>query len=945
MFTSLRLCLSLCFFFTSYLFNGLVAPAHAQTAPQATSLAVGSDNLMHLLWNNPDSTVSLWRAGVDGSFLNNTYGPYQDSGFSPWTANSNAVGPDNKSRLLWNRNDGAAFVWNVDDASGAYTSNFYGPYSGWTATAMAAGPDNVTRLLWNNVNGSIALWDQNNTTGAFTPHFFGPYQDSGFSPWTAIAVAVGSDNKSRLLWNRSDGAAIVWSVDDASGAFTNYPAYGPYSGWSAIALAVDASNAPRILWYHPSDGTIALWKVASDGSFTPNFYGIPSGFTPKALAGGSDGNVRLLWTKPDGTVEVWVIAADNTYTVLTNFVVPPSNLTVQGYWSNGQPTDILSWNAVPGAVSYNIYQYDTLIGSVPSNSYMVPTAKWLGGLTYAVTAVVKQGTESIPSNIVRAQGGNNPNQPPTQSGPPPVPTALTVTPEWNVGKPRIRLAWQGSGDDATYNVYRDGQKIASGIWGLTYLDTAVQPGETHSYAISGVTNWLITPESAVSSPSVTTTALTAAPAPSGSQIQITGVQSNDDSVIVSFAAVPGAVDYRAHTLAHPGIIKYSGGSLSIEMNGLNPASPPNIVVEAVDKLGPFQKMDGAMGAGMMSPGMIAMDAYAINGQGDPSNVPNVLATSGPVSVTCQPFTLAGSQAFFDAFRNEAPFVQQPNPNVRAGSFYGDPANYQEYANNNWAIRDYGGDIANTKIFTMSNHFMDTLYDGGSPWSNIPIHNNDASLVMMPKATADISGGRVLHVTFEVDSHFSLRRWCEVQLAQAGDLLIEPGNIDTGSGPLRFPTQSGTELRWRIDGEFHKLILYRNVNGVVQQTFLIDTSWNPGNERYGPAARIRYDGLPLANGTAQDLDKRHRFDLYLSQTHYRLMESGQIIKDADFPAGLSLSFSNVQPYFVHQLYHTGNDRPEQIGNGSANAYWYNYRPWADERHWDNMGFSVLNAFPN
>ena len=26
-----------------------------------------------------------------------------------------------------------------------------------------------------------------------------------------------------------------------------------------------------------------------------------------------------------------------------------------------------------------------------------------------------------------------------------------------------------------------------------------------------------------------------------------------------------------------------------------------------------------------------------------------------------------------------------------------------------------------------------------------------------------------------------------------------------------------------------------------------------------------------------------------------------------------------------------------------SYWYDYRPYSDERYWDNMGFDVLDAF--
>ncbi|MDQ2798959.1 MAG: hypothetical protein M3Y13_04870, partial [Armatimonadota bacterium] len=470
----------------------------------------------------------------------------------------------------------------------------------------------------------------------------------------------------------------------------------------------------------------------------------------------------------------------------TGMLTAPTDLTIAGLWQ-GAPTDALAWSPVPGASGYNVYANDVLLAkNVAVQAWPLPAGLFWGGSLYTVTALDAMGMETLPSNIVGAQGASDPHQPPDwKPGAPPVPSSLVGVSEWNAGGPRIRLAWQGDGDDWTYTVYRDRQKIASGIWGLTYLDTTVQPGEMHSYTVSGTNVPWTHPVESKPSAAVSVRAISAAPAHLGSTVQITGIAPNDDSAVVSFAAVPGAVDYRAYTLANPSSIKYSGGSLSIEMNGLDPIGGADIVVEAVDKFGPFQKMDG-----MAGPGAMQVDGamhVAINGQGDPSNIPNALAASDPIHVVCQAATLSGGQAFFDTFRNEAPFVEQIVPAVQSGSFYGDPANYREYANDKWTIRDYGGDLTNTRIFAMGSHFMDTLYDGGGPASSDPPHNNNASLVLMPKATADISGGRVLHVTFEVDPHFDSRRWCEVHLAQAGDLLIEPGKVDPGNGPLRVPT--------------------------------------------------------------------------------------------------------------------------------------------------------------
>ena len=89
---------------------------------------------------------------------------------------------------------------------------------------------------------------------------------------------------------------------------------------------------------------------------------------------------------------------------------------------------------------------------------------------------------------------------------------------------------------------------------------------------------------------------------------------------------------------------------------------------------------------------------------------------------------------------------------------------------------------------MGSHFMDTLYDGGTPGTSIPMHTNNASLVMMPTAPVDISGGKVLHVTFEVDAHNDGRRWFDVFVGAVGDTLIDPGKFADFAG--RRATLSG-----------------------------------------------------------------------------------------------------------------------------------------------------------
>ncbi len=686
----------------------------------------------------------------------------------------------------------------------------------------------------------------------------------------------------------------------------------------------------------------------------------PCGWTDMDITSGQSYSYALSATGPGGEgprcAPVTVTApAPQAGTLLT----PPANVSIAGLWL-GSTANVLSWQPVPGAAGYNVYVSDVRVASglTTPNFTVTPNMLW-GGALFTVTSVDGSGMESIPSAPSGVLAAYDPAQPAVcWACTPDVPYTLSVVPQWNQGSPRNFLCWYGHSSDTAYNIYRDGTKVGSGLTNLYYFDSDVKPGESHSYAVTGVnTDWPV-PVEGIAPAAVSAIALDSPRPSTGSKVSITKVVANDDSAVIFISPVPGATDYRVYDIHNPSRTKYAGQityqktscedlprmALSIEWNGINPAVGADLVVEAVDKLGPFQRMDGVIGSGAMK--MSSMSGQAMNGQGDPSNVPMVLAQSEAFHVDCVPISLKGSQAFFDNFRASQPFVKQPLPSyIPPGSqYFGQEKDYAAYDNDKWEVRQYGVDLTNSQFFVMGNHFMDTTYDGGGPGSPNPSHNNVASMVMMPKATADISGGKVLHITFEADAHLSGRRWLEVGIGEAGDELINIAKFETHN---LGPTISGKFMRWQIQNANINLDLFPSIGGVYSRVDLLQFSdWNDTQT----AARIHWDHTgPLANGTPQDLDKRHKFDLYVSKTHYRLQETMpdglyNTVRERDFPAGSSLPFDKCQVYFVHQVYHTWNEIHETKEYNPCEQYWYNQRAFADERHWDNMGFEVLDAFP-
>jgi len=791
-----------------------------------------------------------------------------------------------------------------------------------------------------------------------------------------------------------------------------------------------------------------------------------------------------------GVVPSGILQMSTKSTAVIPFLVlknpeAPTNLRTFGFWDGG-PFDVLQWEPSPGAVSYNIYRYDNKIGSSNTNSFTVNKLIYQDQWTYTVTAVDKFGLESLPSNLGLARGEYPPNYNfGWRTKPPSTPGKYATNPEWNRGRPRNFIKWQDqqvNGQDApnSYNVYRDGVKVCSGLWSQYYIDTNVISGKTYKYQIGSVNKDQFTVQETLG-PVVEITTAFGPKDLSSTPINITGNEPNDDSVVVKFDYVPGAIDYRVYVEGNPNTVKYSSGFNMIEMNGLVSDQSYNLIVEALDKMGPYQKIDGIIGPGASGPnGEIHA---AVNGHGDPSNEPNVIARSLPYKVTTVQRTLTGEQVFFDNFRDFQPIVQLPTKQEIFDFRFGANNQYKDeaylflkwYENDKWSFFLDDLDTNHSTVFLMGSHFMDTIYDGASLPSPGWAHLSNGVMLMSPKKTANIAGDKVLHVTFEVDPHFSGRRWCDLLLLPAGEVVysgkaadkiamntksgklfrwsINAGaynmNVDTGynpdgsrksysipvkyagrdNAPWNIPqpyrnvdyrkeykvgtfvvnsiTQSGREINAKLSSKFFDgnkfpafnlestytpssgWIRFGEFGGAAEYewtdtTFKVldDIDFNPDwwwvkqsskdslNKLMDAYSSIRSGAIiyrstknPVSgkyegdiffrpsverrdyslNRNWQGLDRRVKFDLYISKNRVVATEDGYLVQDAPLP--VDFPFDDINVNYTHLIYHTWNEIGEQRTWSPENAYWINFRPFADERHWDNMGFEVLTSFPD
>lgn len=191
-----------------------------------------------------------------------------------------------------------------------------------------------------------------------------------------------------------DGA--LWFTEAASkkigritttGAVSEYPLSAPDNSVGRITLGPDGA-----LWFVTSTYNGSLYgsnlgRITTSGDITeyPIFALQSQPTTVSGLVTGPDG---ALWLTDRNDNQI--IRADQTVLLTPS---APTDMTV----ASVTQTPTISWSAVSGANSYNVYRNGTLIGSTTSTSY-VDTSAPEGDNTYSVTAVSASGSESTPSS-------------------------------------------------------------------------------------------------------------------------------------------------------------------------------------------------------------------------------------------------------------------------------------------------------------------------------------------------------------------------------------------------------------------------------------------------------------------------------------------------------------------------------------------------------------------
>ncbi len=165
---------------------------------------------------------------------------------------------------------------------------------------------------------------------------------------------------------------------------------------------------------------------------------------------------------------------------------PPSTPTSLRVVSVTSSSVSLAWKASSdnrkgsGLAGYDILRNGTVVGSSTVTSYTDSGLQPSTGYQYNVRARDNAGNISGLSNTVTAT-----TSAPTCTSYPATPTGLHVT---SVSSSTVNLLWNAvtppAGCSVTYNVYRDGTQVASGLTNTTYNASGLLPSTPYQFAVS-----------------------------------------------------------------------------------------------------------------------------------------------------------------------------------------------------------------------------------------------------------------------------------------------------------------------------------------------------------------------------------------------------------------------------------------------------------------------------
>jgi fibronectin type 3 domain-containing protein len=382
-------------------------------------------------------------------------------------------------------------------------------------------------------------------------------------------VKITVSNGTLTILNVHSGAAIYTGKlsDIANGVF-NMGSMPPVASLPAAptgVTAVGGTGQVSLSWGSVSNATAYnVYYSTSTGVTAANGTKIASAVSPYLQTGLSAGTTYYYVVTAQNAAGESAASAQASASTTATVPVPTAPAAPTGVMATGGTKQVtLSWPAVSGATSYNIY-YATSTGVTPASG-----TKLSGATSPAVQSNLADGTAYY--YVVTAVNGVGESAPSAQVAATtmaavPAPTAPAAPTGVSAmgGAKQVTISWPAVSGAASYNIYysttagvttTSGTKIAAAS--SPYVQANLSAGVTYYYVVTAVNS---IGESAASTQASASTS-PAAPAIPGvpSGVAATG---GTNQVTVSWPAVTGATSYNLYWSTSSTVTTASGTKIA-----------------------------------------------------------------------------------------------------------------------------------------------------------------------------------------------------------------------------------------------------------------------------------------------------------------------------------------------------------------------------------------------
>src|SRR5262249_20165961 len=228
---------------------------------------------------------------------------------------SDKGGPSSFGDLLWRDHAGHNVAWLFHGGPDAPVVPLAPVPPAWHVRAAAdfdgGVSDGNSDILWQNDNGALAIWQMEGATMAAVHALPNPGPAWHLVGDNDFNLDFGDD----ILWQNDNGALAMWTgISAATGTVSGMIAgtQNPGSAWHVVGTGdTDGDFRADILWQN-NNGALALWEKPTFGAGTFTFNtvaALPSvdpSWHVKGMADVSgDGRADIVFQHDSGAVVVW----------------------------------------------------------------------------------------------------------------------------------------------------------------------------------------------------------------------------------------------------------------------------------------------------------------------------------------------------------------------------------------------------------------------------------------------------------------------------------------------------------------------------------------------------------------------------------------------------------------------------------------------------------------